>query len=273
MAIERLFEPPEPGQPVPVAPGLLWVRLPLPFQLNHINVWLFEELHQYTLVDTGVNLPDVVAIWEKLGQTLFAKKPLGRIVLTHAHPDHVGMAGPLARQYGAPVLMSAGEYFFTRAICAAVPGMNASALADFLASHGLVAEKAEQTNKARGGLFNKLVPEPPLSFLRLQHGDTLTLGGHPWTCHAGHGHSVEHISLVCEPLNLLISGDMLLPSISTNVSVYGTEPDGNPLKAFLESVQRMAKLPDTLTVLPSHGVPLKACTSAVPNCCATTSTA
>lgn len=258
MGIERLFEPPVLGHPTPVAPGVLWLRLPLPFALDHINVWLLEEENQYTLVDCGAGLPDVAAMWETIEQTLFSKKPLGRIICTHAHPDHIGMAGPLARRHGVQVHMSTGEYFMARGLCANLPGFDAQTLSSFLASHGLVNEKkAEETREARGGLFSKLVPEPPLSYQRIQHGDELNIGGHLWQCHAGFGHSPEHISLLCPSLGLMISGDMLLPTISTNVSVYGIEPEGNPLKLFLESVRDMSKLPDTLVVLPSHGVPFK----------------
>ncbi|MCQ8895777.1 MBL fold metallo-hydrolase [Limnobacter humi] len=258
MGIERLFEPPTLGQPVPVAPGILWLRLPLPFALDHINVWLIEEAHQYTLVDTGAGLPNVAALWEDIEQTLFAHKPLGRIIVTHAHPDHIGMAGPLARKHGVQVHMSSAEYFMARGLCANLPGFDAHSLATFMASHGLAhEEKAEETQKARGGLFARLVPEPPLSFQRIQHGDELIIGNQTWRCMAGFGHSPEHISLVCESLGVMISGDMLLPTISTNVSVYAIEPEGNPLLAFLKSVQAMATLPDRLMVLPSHGVPFK----------------
>lgn len=258
MGIERLYEPPAIGQPFEVAPGVHWLRLPLPFALDHINVWLLEEANQYTLVDTGVGLPNVQAIWAGLSEKLFKNKPLGRIIVTHAHPDHIGMAGPLARQFGLQVHMSAAEYFIARSLCANLPGFDGQTLGNFLAEHGLAHEqKAEETREARGGLFARLVPEPPLSFHRIQEGDVLTIGGHDWRCLTGFGHSPEHISLVSESQQLMISGDMLLPTISTNVSVYGTEPEGNPLKAFLASVQRMAELPNTLTVLPSHGVPFK----------------
>lgn len=258
MGIERLFEPPALGQVTPVAPGIMWLRLPLPFALDHINVWLIEEENQYTLVDCGAGLPEVAAIWEEVEQTLFAGKRLGRIICTHAHPDHIGMAGPLARRHEVPVHMSAGEYFAARGLCANLPGFDGRTLSAFMASHGLVNEKkADETKEARGGLFARLVPEPPLSFQRIQHGDEIQIGGVTWQCHAGFGHSPEHISLVCHSQNIMISGDMLLPTISTNVSVYGIEPEGNPLRLFLGSVQRMAQLPDSLTVLPSHGVPFK----------------
>lgn len=258
MPIERLFQPPPLGEPTTIAPGIQWIRLPLPFALDHINVWLIEEADQYTLVDTGANQTNVAAIWEQISNTVFLKKPLGRIIITHAHPDHIGMAAPLVEQHKVPVLISSGEYFAARALSANLPGVDAHAFETFLASHGLVNEtKAQETKQARGGLFAKLVPNMPLSYQRLQDGDHIEIAGQPWRCMEGFGHSPEHISLVCDPLGLMISGDMLLPTISTNVSVYSVEPEGDPLALFLQSVQHMAQLPDHLTVLPSHGVPFK----------------
>lgn len=258
MGIERLFEPPPLGQLTPVTSGVYWLRLPLPFALDHINVWLIEEENQYTLVDCGAGLPEVADIWAEIEKTLFVHKPLGRIVCTHAHPDHIGMAGPLARRHKVHVHMSTGEYFMARALCANLPGLDGHALGHFLASHGLINEqKADETTQARGGFFSRLVPEPPLNYQRIQHGDSIDIAGHQWLCQAGFGHSPEHIALVCNSLNLMISGDMLLPTISTNISVYSVEPEGNPLLLFLNSVQNMAQLPNTLTVLPSHGVPFK----------------
>ena len=135
MGIERLFEPPVLGQPTPVAPGVLWLRLPLPFALDHINVWLIEEENQYTLVDCGAGLPDVAAMWEDIEKTLFVRKPLGRIICTHAHPDHIGMAGPLARRHGVHVHMSTSEYFMARGLCANLPGFDGNTLGTFMASH------------------------------------------------------------------------------------------------------------------------------------------
>jgi glyoxylase-like metal-dependent hydrolase (beta-lactamase superfamily II) len=257
MGIERLYEAPAVGSLTSVAPGVQWLRLPLPFQLDHINVWLLEEETHYTLVDCGANLPEVAAIWEQLANTLFAAKPLKRIIVTHAHPDHIGMAAPLMRLHGASLQMSMSEYLFTRAMCAHLDGFDGVTAGRFMASHGLVDEAAEETLRARGKLFSNLVPEPPLSFLRMQHGDEILIAGRIWRCHEGYGHSTEHISLICDELQLMISGDMLLPTISTNVSVYGLEPEANPLQLFLKSVESMATLSDELTVLPSHGVPFK----------------
>jgi glyoxylase-like metal-dependent hydrolase (beta-lactamase superfamily II) len=260
MGIEKLFDIPDIGTLTTVTTGVQWLRLPLPlpFKLNHINVWLLEEEHQYTLVDCGVDQADVAEIWDQLDALLFTHKPLGRIIVTHAHPDHIGMAGKLIEKHRTPpALISATEYLAARALCANLDGFNAQTLVDFLASHGLNPQKTEETKSARGGLFARLVPQPPLNYARIQEGDEIQIGEHLWTCHTGYGHSPEHISLICESLSLMISGDMLLPSISTNVSVHGSEPEANPLKGFLESVERMAKLPDSLTVLPSHGVPFR----------------
>jgi glyoxylase-like metal-dependent hydrolase (beta-lactamase superfamily II) len=83
------------------------------------------------------------------------------------------------------------------------------------------------------------------------------IGERIWQCISGYGHSPEHMALHDVQGQLLISGDMLLPSISTNVSVYAMEPDGNPLQWFLDSLDKMAHLPGTTLVLPSHGRPFQ----------------
>ena len=256
-SLQTLYPNPPPlGQPQSIGHGISWLRLPLPFALDHINVWLIEEDEYYTLVDCGACLPSVEALWQTIAQQYFNHKPLGRIILTHAHPDHIGMAGPLSRQFNTQVWMSSAEYLAARCLCANLPGFDKASFVAFLASHGLQGDaNAQATEEARGGLFARLVPSPPLHYKRLQHGDTITIAGHNWQCLAGYGHSPEHLSLICPSLNIMISGDMLLPKISTHVGVYSSEPEANPLHAFLQSVGTMALLPNTLQVLPAHGLP------------------
>lgn len=246
---------PEFGQPTAIEAGVWYLRLPLPFKLNHINVWLLEDEGGYTLVDTGVATPEVRAHWDALCDTFLKDKPLVRVICTHTHPDHIGMAGELCRRFKVPLWMTAGEYLLGRVLVADLPGVQRDDLVDFYDRHGLAAEKAEETGMARGGIFRRLVGEMPTAYQRMREGDAIRIGGHDWVVHTGFGHSPEHASLVCESRGLMISGDMLLPKISTNVSVFSSEPDSNPLQLFLDSLKRMQSLPDSLRVLPSHGIP------------------
>lgn len=256
MPFASLFtSPPDFGVPTEIEAGVWWLRLPLPFKLNHINVWLLEDGDGYTLVDTGVATPDVRVLWDALKHGFLQGRPITRVICTHTHPDHIGMAGELCRHFSAPLWMTAGEYLLGRILVADLPGVQRDDLVSFYDRHGLTASKAEETGMARGGMFRRLVTEMPSSYRRMQEGDVIRIGGHDWTVHTGFGHSPEHASLICESRGLMISGDMLLPKISTNVSVFSSEPDGNPLKQFLDSVRRMQSLPDSLRVLPSHGIP------------------
>ena len=256
MTIQKLYpKPTEMGKPEPVGEGIWWVRLPLPFALDHINVWLLEDGDGFTLVDCGAGIPDVQALWENIDQDFLKGRPIRRIIVTHCHPDHIGMAGLLLDRYKVPLWMTTGEFMTARVLIADLPGVDRDTMMDFYATHGMVDGRAEETGKARGGLFKRLVPQAPTQFVRMREGDVITIGRHQWRVWIGYGHSPEHASLISESAGFMISGDMLLPTISTNVSVFPSEPFGNPLDYFLRSVERMYELDDGLKVLPSHGLP------------------
>jgi glyoxylase-like metal-dependent hydrolase (beta-lactamase superfamily II) len=256
MTLKMMFpQAPAFGTPTEIQPGVWWIRMPLPFALNHINLWLLEDGEGYTLVDTGVATPEVKAHWETICREFLENKPITRVICTHTHPDHIGMAGLLCEQYQAPLWMTAAEYLMGRVLTADLPGVQREDLVRFFEQHGLQAEKSEETGMARGGMFKRLVSEMPSAYRRISEGDDIAIGNHTWRVHVGFGHSPEHASLICESLGLMISGDMLLPKISTNVSVFGSEPEGNPLRQFLDSVKRMQTFSDNLWVLPSHGLP------------------
>ena len=258
MSIEKLYPaPPAVGQPQQVAEGIWWVRLPLPFALDHINVWLLEDGEGFALVDCGAGTPEVQALWNSMIEDFLQGRPITRIINTHCHPDHIGMTGLLSERFNAPVWMTTGEFMTGRVLVADLAGVDRDSMMHFYASHGMVDHTAKDTGEARGGLFAKLVPSPAKQFVRMREGDVITIGQHTWRVWIGYGHSPEHASLISESAGWMISGDMLLPTISTNVSVFPSEPFGNPLNYFLSSVERMLELNDGLNVLPSHGLPFK----------------
>jgi glyoxylase-like metal-dependent hydrolase (beta-lactamase superfamily II) len=110
---------------------------------------------------------------------------------------------------------------------------------------------------ARGNHYKSGVPEAPQRFERLIAGDRFAAGGTTWQVIAGFGHSPEHAALHAEGAGVLISGDMLLPKITTNVAVWPVEPDGDPLARFLGSLTAFETLPPDTLVLPSHGLPFR----------------
>ena len=245
---------PDAGQWLTVAPGVHWLRMPLPFALDHINLWILDDGDAVTLVDTGFGLPEIQALWaaalDRLG------KPVSRIVVTHFHPDHLGLADWLSQRTGAPVWMTQGEFLMGHALWHQLPGF---AVEDTIAQfrrHGLDAERLDALAQ-RGNSYRRGVPSLPQTYRRLIDGDRLSIGGHDWQVIAGYGHAPEHAALWCPTLDLLISGDMLLPRISTNVSVFAATPHDNPLGRFLDSIRDFNNLPDSTLVLPSHGRPFQ----------------
>ena len=249
-------EPPQPGRAREIAPGILWLRMPLPFALNHINLWLVEERDGYTLVDCGYGDATTREHWQRHFATTLAQRPIRRIVATHCHPDHLGNAAWLAAHFACPVLMTQGEFLAAHALIEQQAGFGQADARALFARHGMDAEHLAAL-AARGNQYHRGVPEAPHAFARLIAGDAVTLGGRAWRVIAGYGHSPEHAALASPEAGLLISGDMLLPRISTNVAVWPGEPDGDPVARFLASIGEFTGLPADTLVLPSHGPPFR----------------
>jgi glyoxylase-like metal-dependent hydrolase (beta-lactamase superfamily II) len=253
------------GQTVNVAPGVFWVRMKLPFALDHINVWLLrDELDGqpgWTIIDCGIANEDTQAAWSQVFATQLEGLPVLRVIVTHMHPDHVGNAHWLTQRWSTPerpcrLWMSATDFHASHLASKPTSSTFGERAAAYFASHGLSDPASMDKIRARTNYFGSMVPEVPDSFHRLMDGLSVKIGPHPWTCHVGHGHAPEHIALHCADLGVLISGDMVLPRISTNVSVYDAEPEADSLSLFLRSLDRMrAALPADTLVLPSHGKP------------------
>ena len=258
---------PEPGHAIAVADGVRWVRMPLPFALDHINVWLLRDeidgRQGWTLVDTGVSREPVKALWEQIFSNQLDGLPILRVVVTHMHPDHVGLAHWLCERWNAPLWMSMTDFAIARLWSRpAVPGDAGAgggtggniALQHFV-RHGLVDPQAQEKIRERGKYYPSHVPDMPAAFIRIMNHDRIRIGGREWRVIVGYGHAPEHVSLYCDTLQVLISGDMVLPRISTNVSVFDFEPESNPLPLYLKSLRDYDELPHDTLVLPSHGRP------------------
>jgi glyoxylase-like metal-dependent hydrolase (beta-lactamase superfamily II) len=254
MALEYPYrDTPAPGATIEVAPGIRWISMPLPFKLDHINLWLIEDEGAWTIVDTGIGNDETRALWEKL---LAEPKPVSRIILTHYHPDHAGNAQWLCSRYGAELWMTQGEYLTAHAVHDGTAGYTTEAVLDVFRRNGLDKERFGRMS-GRGNRYAQLVPGFPRAYRRVIEGDRLRINGNEWRAIVGYGHAPEHLSLYCEKLNVVIAGDMLLSTISTNVSVWSIDPEGDPLRLFLASIARYRELPEDVLVLPSHGKPFR----------------
>ena len=248
--------PPAPGTTTEVAPGVHWLRMALPFQLDHINLWMLEERDAWLLIDSGLGDEPTRALWDRIFAEKIGAKPVKRVLVTHYHPDHAGNAAWLCARTGADLWMTRGEYLTVHAARHGAAGYSSEAQRDLFRANGLDEAQANAL-LARGGLYKTMVPDFPFSHRRLFEGERISIGGRDWRVIVGYGHAPEHASLYCEALSLLISGDMLLPRISTNVAVRSIDPWSNPLRLFLESIRRYRELPADTLVLPSHGLPFR----------------
>ena len=261
---------PAPGTTFDVAPGVKWIRMALPFALDHINLWLLHDEIDgrvgWTAVDCCITRDEAKAQWEQIFATQLEGLPILRVIVTHMHPDHIGLAHWLCERWSTPeaecrLWMSATDYNAARIGSQSTTGFGGESAARFFASHGLIDPDSVEKIRGRSNYYPSMVPNVPARYRRIMDGDLIRIGRgdsvRSWRCISGFGHAPEHISLYCEALSVLIGGDMMLPRISTNVSVYDVEPESNPLEQFLASIDKFHPLPaDTLT-LPSHGKPFR----------------
>ena len=248
-----------PGEGGGLAPGVKWIRMSLPFALDHINLWLLrdeiDDRAGWTVVDCCITRDEAKAQWEQIFATQLEGLPILRVIVTHMHPDHIGLAHWLCERWNAPLWISATDYYAARIGSQSTTGFGGVSAAKFFAAHGLSDPQALEKIRGRTGYYPGMVPDVPRSFRRMMEGDTVRIGGRDWRAISGYGHAPEHIALYCGELKILIGGDMMLPRISTNVSVYDAEPESNPLKAFLDSIDKFLGLPEDTLTLPSHGKP------------------
>jgi glyoxylase-like metal-dependent hydrolase (beta-lactamase superfamily II) len=246
---------PENGGLKEVADGVYWLRMPLPFSLDHINLWLLKDGDGWTVVDTGVATPEAKEVWQKVFDTQLQGLPIKRVIVTHLHPDHVGLAGWLTERFQCDLWMSRTDFLMCRTL-AADTGKEAPDVAiRFYRAAGFNDEMIESYRK-RFGFFGLAISAMPASFRRIVDGETFEINGRYWQVVMGAGHAPEHACLYCPGLKLLISGDQALPRISSNVSVQPTEPHGDPLNDWLTSCEKLRSiLPGNLLVLPAHQEP------------------
>ena len=253
---------PEVGEALEVAPGVRWIRMTLPFALNHINLWLLRDaidgVEGWTVVDCCIARDEARAQWEQIFETQLQGMPILRVIVTHMHPDHIGLADFLCTRWNVPLWISATDYNVARVLTGSSnsdSGAGGDMAANFLVMHGVTDVGAIAQIRGRNNYYADMVPAVPDTYVRMMDGDTVMIDGHAWQCISGYGHAPEHIALYCADLNVLIGGDMMLPRISTNVSVHAGEPEANSLRLFLDSIVKFNALPAGALGLPSHGKP------------------
>ncbi len=243
---------PETGKVITIAPGVAWMRMPLPYVLNHINIWGLEDDSGWAVVDTGTRTDDGLAAWREIFANTTEQRPLSRVFVTHMHPDHIGMAGWLTRKFNCRLWMTQLEYMNCRVLTSDTGREAPEDGVRFFRQAGW-GDEAIEKYQARFGNFGKHIHALPDSYRRIQDGEEIRIGAHNWRVIVGTGHSPEHACFYCADLKLLISGDQVLPRISSNVSVHPTEPDADPMRNWMDSLAKLKReVPDEVLVLPAH---------------------
>ncbi|CCG40101.1 MBL fold metallo-hydrolase [Magnetospirillum molischianum] len=250
-------QPPEPGQLIQVAPGISWLKMPLPFALDHINLWVLDDGSDgMALVDCGVSDDLTRTLWSELLDGPLVGRRATRLIATHFHPDHIGLAGWLAARLDVGLTATRSEWLFGRMLWLESDPDYAANQADFYRSLSLDSALCDEIER-HGNTYRSRIDAVPPRFEAIREDDVLTIGGRDWRAIVGGGHSPEHLCLYCAEAGVLISGDQVLPRISPIVGVWPQQPDEDPLSAFLDSLMRLRALPEDTLVLPSHGLPFR----------------
>lgn len=246
---------PASGEVIELAEGVGWARLPIPGSLRHINVWVLEDGDGVALVDTGLDIAPCREAWEALFEGPLAGRDVTRVICTHFHPDHLGLAGWLTERFGAPLWMTRGEWLFGRMLSVDIRATPPREAIAYWRAAGWDQARIEVEAAKGWGRFASVVSPVPVGFVRMEEGDRLAIGARAWRVIVGSGHCPEHACLVDDDAGLMIAGDQVLPRITSNVSLSLSEPEADPLGDWLASIGKLKGLSDTLLVLPSHGEP------------------
>src|SRR5690606_6370624 len=246
---------PEVGEYIEVAPGVRWLRMPMGGRLAFINIWAIRDGAGWAIVDTGLGNEATTEAWRKAFKSVLDGLPITRVFVTHLHPDHIGMSGWLTRRFDCMLWITRQEFLMCRSL-ASDSGRDAPEDGVRFYRRAGWDEEAIETYRARfGGFGNSLRPLPD-SFRRIQDRERIRIGDHEWEVVVGSGHSPEHGCLWCPDLKLFISGDQVLPKISSNVSVHPPEPEGDPLTEWLTTLAAIkTRVPHDVLVLPAHNEP------------------
>jgi glyoxylase-like metal-dependent hydrolase (beta-lactamase superfamily II) len=244
---------PPPGETIEVADGVRWLRMPLPFALDHINLWLVDDGDGWTIVDCGLNSDTTKSLWPQV-LAHAGGRPVTRVFTTHFHPDHMGLAGWLCAEHGVEMWTTRTEWMMARSLFLDAEDANRREMAEFYRANG-VPEAWYENSIATGNTYRRALVEPPARFRRVADRQRVEIGGRSWEVRVGEGHAPEHAALHCAEIGTLISGDHILPRISPHIGLWASEPGANPLNDYVESIETFRDLPADTLVLPSHVTP------------------
>ena len=251
-------EPPDVGSAIEVAKGVFWVRLPLPLKLDHVNTYVLDDGDSWTIVDTGMGSKKTQQIWRDLLDNRFKEKPVGRVIVTHHHPDHIGLAGWFVSEFQAELWTTRTAWLMARMLCLDVQETPPPENLEFWRRSGMAQDAIDERANEKPFNFADTVHPIPLGYRRLKQDDMIEIGGRQWQVHIGNGHAPEHATLWSCSDDLVLAGDQIISSISPNLGVYATEPEADPVGEWFEACGRLSKLANAeQLVLSGHKLPFK----------------
>lgn len=249
-------DPPEPGAAIAIDDRLLWMRLPVPMRPDHVNLYALRDDDGWTVVDTGISTRKTRALWEDILAGPLSGAPLRRVLLTHHHPDHVGLAGWLQSEKGAELVAPRTAWLFARMLMLDEQDRPPTQTLAFWRAAGMPADEIDRRAGMRPFNYADAVWPMPLGFTGLAEGARIEMGGQGWQVRFGHGHAPDHAVLFSEDGRFVLAGDHYLRTISPNLGVYATEPEANPVADWIDSHRALLPLlTDDQLALPGHGLP------------------
>lgn len=249
-------QPPKNGEITEIAEGVMWLRLPLPMKLDHVNIYILDDGDGWTLIDTGIKTRKVMGMWKHLIDNILSGKPIKRVIATHHHPDHIGLHGWFVENYGAEYLSTQVAYLTARMLTLDAQEAYLDSQIDFYRRAGMRSDLFEARKSERPFNFSDIVHPIPIGFKKISEGNKIEMGGRTWDIRVDHGHAPDHATFWSCDDCLVLSGDQIIPSISSNIGVYPTEPDSNPLKEWMASCDRLKEFSnDDNLALPGHKLP------------------
>jgi len=251
--VRHPFPEPERGETVEIAEGVLWTRIGLPSRLDHVNVYLFDEGDAWTIVDTGLRHKLCLEAWAKLEEGPLKGKRVARVIATHHHSDHVGLVGRFIKEHGAEFWTTRTAWLNARMLQLDHQETHPPEMLAHWTRGGVPAELVEKF--VADGPFNTSAAtwRLPLGYRRIVEGEEISMGGRRWTVRMGDGHAPEHATFWSRDDNLVVVGDQAIPGISSNLGVYPTEPDADPVGEWLESCEKLlAHAREDHLALPGH---------------------